>query len=72
MTRGGALTRFLWEFVVGDDWRVAVGVVIALIVTALLAGAGVEAWWVLPLAATGLLAQSIWRAARPQRQPPRR
>ena len=68
MNRIEALGRFAWDFVVGDDWRVAAGVVGALIVTAIVAGAGVAAWWILPVAAAGLLAQSIWRAARPQRQ----
>jgi hypothetical protein len=61
-----ALKRFLlgvWEFVVGDDWLTAVGVVLALGVTALLAGAGVAAWWVLPVAVLALLATSLRRAA---------
>jgi hypothetical protein len=68
MNRIQAFGRFVWDFVVGDDWRVAAGVVVALIVTAIIAGAGVAAWWILPVAAAGLLALSIWRAARPQRQ----
>jgi hypothetical protein len=68
MNRIEALGSFAWDFVVGDDWRVAAGVVGALIVTAIVAGAGVAAWWILPVAAAGLLALSIWRAARPQRQ----
>jgi len=63
-----ALAVFLWDFVIGDDWRVAAGVAVALGVTAVIADAGVSAWWVLPVAAAGLLALSIWRAARPQRQ----
>ena len=63
-----AFGLFLWDFVIGDDWRVAAGVVVALGVTALIAGAGVAAWWILPWAAAGLLALPIWRAARPQRQ----
>ena len=62
--RVGSLLRFVWEFVVGDDWRIAVGVVLALALTALVAGAGVAAWWILPLAAAGLLAASVWRAGR--------
>jgi hypothetical protein len=57
--------RFLWEFVVGDDWRIAVGVVVALGATALVAGTSVAAWWIVPLAAGGLLAFSLWRAAGP-------
>lgn len=60
-----SLVRFLWEFVVGDDWRIALGVVIALGATAALAGAGVSAWWLMPLAVAGLLAASVLRAARP-------
>jgi hypothetical protein len=53
-----------WEFVVGDDWRIAIGVASALALTALVASAGVSAWWVMPLAVIGLLALSIRRAAR--------
>jgi hypothetical protein len=54
----------VWEFVVGDDWRIALGVVLALAVTALLASAAISAWWVMPLAVIGLLSLSIRRAAR--------
>jgi hypothetical protein len=58
-----ALARFLYDFVVGDDWRVAVGVAVALAVTAVAAGAGLTAWWIMPVATIGLLAASLWRAA---------
>jgi hypothetical protein len=58
-----AFGAFLWDFVVGDDWRTAVGVVVALGVTAVAAGSGVTAWWIMPVAALGLLAASVWRAA---------
>ncbi len=54
----------VWEFVVGDDWRTAIGVALALALTALLATAGISAWWVMPLAVLGLLALSIRRALR--------
>jgi hypothetical protein len=60
-----AFARFVWDFVVGDDWRLAVGVVLALAVTALVAGTTVAAWWILPVAVAGLLGFSVWRAARP-------
>lgn len=58
---------FWYDFVVGDDWRTAVGVVVALAVTALLARAGVPAWWLLPLAVVVLLAASLRRATRETR-----
>lgn len=54
----------VWEFVVGDDWRTAIGVAAALALTALVAAAGVSAWWVMPLAVIWLLTLSIRRAAR--------
>jgi hydrogenase/urease accessory protein HupE len=58
-----AFARGVWEFVVGDDWVSALGVVVALGVTAALAGAGVSAWWVMPVAVVALLALSLRRAA---------
>ena len=64
MSRLAALGRFLWEFFIGDDWRIAAGVVVALAATAAFAGAGAAAWWILPLAVAGLLAVSVWSAAR--------
>jgi hypothetical protein len=64
MSRFWALLVGVWEFVVGDDWRTALGVVIALAITALIASANVSAWWVMPIAVFGLLAISISRAAR--------
>ena len=64
MTRVSALLAGVWEFVVGDDWRTAIGVALALASTALVAAVGISAWWVMPLAVLGLLALSIRRAAR--------
>ena len=64
MTRVEAFALAAWDFVVGDDWRTALGVVLALGATALIAAAGIAAWWVMPLAVFGLLALSIRRAAR--------
>lgn len=54
----------VWEFVVGDDWVTAVGVVLAVAVTAALQGAGISAWWVMPLAVLVLLGQALLRAGR--------
>ena len=53
----------VWEFVVGDDWVTAAGVVLALGLTALIAGS-ISAWWVLPVAVPLILGFSLWRATR--------
>lgn len=57
--------RFWWDFVVGDDWRAAAGVVLAIGATAALAGAGVAVWWTMPLAVTLVLYVSLRRASAP-------
>jgi hypothetical protein len=54
----------VWGFVVGDDWRVALGVSAAIALTALVATSTVVAWWVLPAAVIAMLADSLRRAAR--------
>jgi hypothetical protein len=56
--------RFWWDFLVGDDWRVAVGIAVAFGFSAVLAWMGIAAWWVLPLAAVAVLAESLRRATR--------
>jgi hypothetical protein len=55
---------FWWDFVVGDDWRVAVGIAIALGLTAVLATTWATAWIVLPLAVAAVLWMSLRRVAR--------
>ena len=60
-----AFGAFWWDFIVGDDWRVAAGLAIALGLTSLLTHGGVNAWWLLPIAVALLLASSLWRATRP-------
>jgi hypothetical protein len=59
-----AFGRFWYDFVVGDDWRVALGVALALGLTAILAALGAPTWWLLPLLIAAILAGSVWRAAR--------
>ena len=50
------------DFIVGDDWRIALGVAVAIGVTAILATSTVAAWWVLPVSVIGLLGFSLARA----------
>ncbi len=59
--------RFWYDFVVGDDWTVAVGVVVALALAAVLTRVHLAAWWWLPPSVGVLLAASLWRAARATR-----
>ena len=61
-----AALRSALEFVVGDDWLTAVGVVATLALTAAIAQAGVAAWWVVPVGVLALLVVSIRRAMRPR------
>jgi hypothetical protein len=59
-----AFAAFWYDFVVGDDWLIAVGVVVGLALTYLLARAAVPAWWLLPVSLVLLLPLSLRRAAR--------
>jgi hypothetical protein len=57
-----AFGRFAYDFVIGDDWRLAVGALVALAVTGGVAHAGGSAWWIVPLVVAGLLGVSVLRA----------
>ena len=64
MSRSRAFGHAVWDFVVGDDWRTALGVVAALGLTAILAATPLPAWWLPPLAVAALLAASLRREMR--------
>ena len=69
MKRIKAFGAFWYDFIVGDDWQVAVLVVAGLVLTALLAGlAGVNAWWLLPLFVFAALTWSLHRATAPYKR----
>ncbi len=55
--------NFWYDFVIGDDWLVAAGVVIGLAGTYGLNRAGLTAWWLAPLVIAILLPASLSRAA---------
>jgi hypothetical protein len=52
--------RFWWDFVVGDDWVAAAGVLVSIAATAAL-----EVWWLLPPAVVLVLYVTVRRAIRP-------
>ena len=56
--------RFWWNFIVGDDWRLAAGVAVSIGLTGVLAHHDVDVWWLLPIAVALLLAESLRRAVR--------
>jgi len=56
--------QFWYDFVVGDDWSVAAGVLAALVVTFVLARHGVAAWWLLPACVIVVLFTSLRRSIR--------
>ncbi len=61
--------RFLWDFVIGDDWRIALAVASALVLTLVLSDHGVTAWWLLPLVVAAVLSLSVWAVARREGRP---
>ncbi len=56
--------RFWYAFLIGDDWLSALGLLVALGVTALLAHEHASPWWLMPAAVALLLGWSVWRLAR--------
>ena len=59
-----AFGAFWYDFLVGDDWRIALGVVVSLAATYVVSLSHVAAWWLLPVALVVFLPLSLWRAAR--------
>ena len=57
-----AFLRFWWDFIVGDDWRVAASIAAAIGLTALLSSWDVAAWWLMPVAVVITLYASLRRA----------
>jgi hypothetical protein len=57
--------RFVYDFIIGDDWTLAAGVVLALAATALVAHHGITAYWIVPVAVIALIGWSAARTSRP-------
>jgi hypothetical protein len=56
--------RFWYDFIVGDDWTLAAGVVVATTTAVFAVHHGVNAWWILVIGVSALLAASVNVAAR--------
>jgi uncharacterized membrane protein len=59
-----AFGAFWYDFVIGDDWRVAVVVVVALAATFGLSKTSVASWWLMPVAVALILPITLWQARR--------
>ena len=60
-----AFGAFAYDFVIGDDWLIALAVAIALAITyGLSHAAKVSSWWLIPVVLLVLLPFSLWRAVR--------
>lgn len=64
MTYLAGFLRFWRDLLIGDDWTVAAGVVLALAIAAVIAHSVIIGWLWLPVAVAGILTESLWRAAR--------
>ena len=64
MNRVRSLLRFLWDFVIGDDWRIAAAVAVTLVAMLVLSNNGAAVWWLLPLVVLAMLGVSVWGVAR--------
>jgi hypothetical protein len=58
-----AVAKFLYEFIVGDDWTVAAAVIIGLVVSAILNVNHIAAWWLIPVIVVVMLGVSLRRAS---------
>jgi|GraSoiStandDraft_35_1057300.scaffolds.fasta_scaffold1588764_2 hypothetical protein len=62
MDRLRAFGQFWYDFVIGDDWRLAAGALVALALAGLVAHAEHSAWWIVPFVVAVLLSISVLRA----------
>ena len=56
-----AFAHFWYDFIIGDDWLVALSVVAALALTYGVSRTSVPSWWIVPTALLIVLPMSLWR-----------
>jgi hypothetical protein len=72
MSHLARFARFWYDFIVGDDWTIALTVAVAVGATYGIAHRGGVAWWVLPAVVISSLGTSVARARRAAGTVPRR
>lgn len=58
-----SFVKFWYDFIIGDDWKIAASIGAAVAATFWLVRSNIQAWWLLPLAAIITLGVSLWRDA---------
>ncbi len=58
----GGFLFFWYDFIIGDDWRVAAGVVLGFFITH---DVGIHSWWIMPLVVALMLVYTLHEATRP-------
>jgi len=53
--------KFWYDFIIGDDWTVAVAVFIGLIVTGILNSNHIVGWWLMPIVVVVMTGISVQR-----------
>jgi hypothetical protein len=56
--------KFWYDFIIGEDWRIAAGVVVTVAGVFIAAHHGLNWWWLLPLAVALLLVVSVGNEMR--------
>ena len=64
MNRLRSFGAFLYDFIVGDDWRSAVAVVVGRAATWEVSRQTSDSWWVVLVAVAVILPVSLWREVR--------
>jgi hypothetical protein len=55
---------FWWDFIVGDDWRLALSAAAALAITGLAVTQEISAWWITPVLVTAALVTTVRAASK--------